>query len=219
MKLALVVIGDGRSEMLHQTVRSIAVNVAHPITARIMVDDTGDLDYGLYLDDAYPEFAMVHGGRRGMAGAVQAGFSAALSVDPDYVLWVEEDHMLIKPLPLLNAITALENHSNLAQMVFSREPCDPSEGTDQLASIVAKSGFSTEAQKFTTYDYLFSFVPCLIPRRVLTLTGPQSPYGIETTMTQRCLAEGYEFAAWGHVGDEPYVRHIGYAQRANGYAL
>ncbi len=219
MKLAVVVIGDGRSDMLHQTVRSITVNVAHPITARIMIDDSGSIDYGLFLDDEFPEYAMVHGGRRGMAGAVQAGFDAALSVDPDYVLWCEEDHLLIRPLPITKAIHALEHHDNLAQMVFSREPCDPSEGDDQLAAIVAQASFSHTTDQFTVHDYLFSMVPCLIPRRVLALTGPASPHGIETTMTERCLEQGYVFGAWGHVGDPPYVRHIGYANRTAAWVL
>lgn len=219
MKLAVLVIGDGRGPMLHQTVRSITQHVAHPITARIMVDDSGDLDYGLYLDDTYPEYAMVHGGRRGMAGAVQAGFDAALSVDPDYVLWCEEDHLITRALPITKAITALESHTNLAQMVFPREPCDPSEGTDQLAAVLSHATFTGTTDLYTTHDFLFSFVPCLIPRRILTLTGPASPAGIETTMTQRCLEAGYIFGAWGHVGDEPYVRHIGYAARSAEWAL
>lgn len=221
MNVVLVVIGDGRGEFLRQSVNAVAQHVDYPIDTRIMVDDSGDLHYGVHLDETYYEYDIVHGGRRGMAGAVQAGWDAALKHNPDYVLWIEEDHVLLRRLPIEYAVEVLGQHPNLAQMTFSREPCDPTEGTDQLAAIVAQSAFSGTTETHTYYDYLFSMIPCLIPKRVLELGWPSGPLGVgnETGFTNKCLAEGYVFASWGHVGDPPFVRHVGYAQRAMGWAL
>ncbi len=221
MNLAVCVIGDGRGEFLRQTVDSIGTHVFYKDLRGVMVDDSGDLDYGLYLDEEYYGWSIVHGGRRGMAGAVQAGFDAVLATDAEYVLWVEEDMMLTRYLPIPEALAALEAHPNLAQMCFKREAIDPSEGDDQLAAILARAAFSRTHEAFTTHDVIFSMNPCLIPRRVLEVGWPAGPIGVgnEDGMTRKLLDEGFVFGSWGHVGDEPWARHIGYAVRSSGYRL
>lgn len=221
VNLALVVIGDGRRVYLEQAIRGIQENVLYPVRARIMVDDSGDEEYGAYLDTTYPEFIHVHGGRRGMAGAVQAGFSAVLDHDPDYVLWIEEDMRLIRPLPIEAALKVMQNRPWLAQMCFPREAIDPSEGDDQLAAIVAQAPNSGVEDDYTWQDFIFSMNPCLIPKRVLKLDWPSGPIGVgnEAGMTAKLLALGYVFGQWGHVGDPPWARHIGFASRSEGWAL
>lgn len=221
MKLALVVIGDGRAPYLRQAVRAARDNITHPITARIMVNDEADESYCAMIDETYPDFIRVHTHRSGMAGAVQAGFTAALSHDPDYVVWVEEDMVLTRPLPLTDAIAALEANPSLAQMCFRREPWDPSEGTCQLDAITQLSTFVTEKADYTTHDYLFSLNPCLIPRRVLEIGWPSGPIGVgnEDGITRRLLDAGFVFGSWGHAKDgQSWCRHIG-NERAAGWRL
>jgi hypothetical protein len=219
MKIALVVIGDGRGDMLHQSTKAVTEHVLHPISARIMVDDSGDPEYGATLDEAYPEFLIDHGGRRGMAGAVQHGFALAAGYDPDYVLWIEEDMLLTRILPIGDAVDVLESHRYLVQMCFPRDVCDPSEGTDQLASIVGKASFPTQKPKFVQHDFLFSLFPCLIRGSALPLLMDPCPEGsgIEDWLTGVALREGFMFGAWGRPGEPTYARHIGYAQRSVGY--
>ncbi len=216
MKVALLVIGDGRGEYLEHTVPAVLKNVLHPITARLMIDDSGDDDYARTLDDSYPEFRIVHGGRRGLAGAVQAGFDLCLDHDPDYVLWIEEDMLITRMLPVTQAVMVLEAHPELAQMCFKREPFDPAEGTDQLAAQCKLAAFFGEKASYTWHDSLFSLNPCLIPRRVLELGWPSGPLGVgnEAGMTPILLDQGYVFGSWGHVGDEPYARHLGVRRSA-----
>ncbi len=221
MKLAVLVIGDGRPHFLAETVGSIAPNVLHPITARLMVNDEADPAYCAWLDEALPEWEIVHTGRRGMAGAVQAGFDLCLSHDPDYVLWLEEDMALVRPLPIAQAIGVLDAHHELAQMCFKREAIDPSEGDDQLTAIVERAANWGEKASYTWHDYIFSMNPCLIPKRVLELGWPSGPLGIgnESGMTYKLTQSGYVFGQWGHRGDAPWARHIGYAVRSVGYRL
>jgi GT2 family glycosyltransferase len=218
VKLAVVVIGDGRGHYLQQAVQSITSNVLHPITARIMVDDSGDADYGAELDVLYPEYLIVHGGRRGMAGAVQAGFDAALSTDPDYVLWVEEDFILVRQLPIGQAIQVMESHHDLAQMMFKRQPLAPDEiaGDDVIAGLTGIRVHNV----YTEHTHIFSMNPCLIPRRVVAMGWPAGPLGVgnEAGMTAKLLDAGYRFGVWGHLGDPRYCEHIG-AERSAGYAL
>lgn len=220
MKLALVVIGDGRGSYLHQATQSIRDNVHHAITARIMVDDSGDLDYGLHLDETYPEYMIVHGGRRGMAGAVQAGFDAALSTDPDYCLWWEEDFIATRPLPIAQAIQVMESHASLAQMLFSRQPLSPDEiaSGSVIGGFLANASHSVTHHAFTEHNWIFSMNPCLIPARVLAMGWPAGPLGVgnEAGMTKKLLDAGYTFGAWGH--GEQWCEHIG-EERSAGYAL
>lgn len=220
VKLAVVVIGDGRGQYLQQAVQSITSNVLHPITARIMVDDSGDPAYGAELDILYPEYIIIHGGRRGMAGAVQAGFDAALSVDPDYVLWVEEDFILTRQLPIGQAIQVLESHQNLAQMLFQRQPLSEIEDPDVIAGLIASSTTHRVHASYTEHDAIFSMNPCLIPRRVVAMGWPAGPLGVgnEAGMTAKLLDAGYSFGVWGHVGDHRYCEHIG-AVRSAEYML
>ncbi len=184
-----------------------------------MVDDSGDPRYGRMLDGLYPEFVIDHGGRRGMAGAVQHGFELAASFDPDYVLWIEEDMLLTRDLPVSAAVDALEAHPNLVQMCFPREVCDPSEGADQLATIVERAEFPTQKRDFVQHDFLFSLFPGLIRGTALPLLMDPCPEGsgIEDWLTGLSLRAGLMFGAWGRPGNTPYARHIGYAQRSAGY--
>lgn len=226
MKLGLVVIGDGRWEYLQACMKAIAPNVLHPITARVMVDDSGDDVYGQRLNESFPEWHIVHGGRRGMAGAVQAGFDAILSHDPDYVLWLEEDMQLLRPLPISEASYALDRHRRVAQMCFRREPWwgSPEEmaAGDQLQAIVNQAAFWDVGDDYTTHDFIFSLNPCLIPADILRMGWVAGGIGVgnETGFTRKCLDQGYVFASWGRPGKdvEPWVRHIG-EQRGAGWSL
>ena len=217
MKLALVVVGDGRREYLQQSVPAATRHILHPINARIMVDDSGNPAYGDWLDQTYPEFIHVHGGRRGMAGAVQAGFTAALEHDPDYVCWVEEDMVLLRDLPVAGAAQVLDAIPELAQVTFKRKPWWGREVDldDQLAAICEAAPNHGERERYTWHDHIFSLNPCVIPARILKRGWPA---GNEAEMTQQLLADGYLFATWGHVGDEPFVEHIG-ERRGDGWRL
>ncbi len=220
MKLVVVVIGNGR-DFIHPTITSLAPNVSYPIQARLMIDDSPHTAWGVDLDARYPEWDIVHTGGIGMAGAVQAGFDLALSHDPDYTLWIEDDTELLRPLPIASAIAALEANEHLAQMCFPREPADPTEYPDQLTAIVNQSQLVEEHDDYTAYDFLFSMFPNLIPRRVMELGWPAGPIGVgnETGMTNRCLEAGYLFAAWGQPGGPAFCRHNGYAARGAGWQL
>ena len=220
MKLALVVVGDGREEYLRRTVKSITEHVRYPITSRIMVNDEAAPDYMNRLETIYPEFVIAHTNRRGMAGAVQMGFDMARSVDPEFVLWVEEDMELTATLPIARAAAVFRGRDNLAQMCFRREPVGGNEHEalhgDQLAAICGQSAFIARHDEFTTHDFIFSLNPCLIPAKILDYGWDADN---EAGMTRKLLELGYVFGSWGHPGDgQSWARHIG-ERRGNGWKL
>lgn len=211
MKLVVVVIGDGRGEYLARTMSSLS-HVNHPIYARIMVNDEADPMYCASLDVEYPEWEIHHTGRVGMAGAVQAGFTAALAYEPDFVLWAEEDMTLIDDLPVGKAAAVLDRPKNdrIAQMVFKRAPWwgspDEMELGDQWAAIKRLAHFYTPQDGYSTHDFIFSLNPCLIPRRILELGWDSDN---EAGMTRKLLDLGFVFGHWGGLDSPPLVEHIG----------
>lgn len=207
MKLAVLVCGDGRREYLAQSLLAIRDNVLHPINARLMINDEADPAYCAYLDTTYPEWKIVHTGRVGMAGAVQAGFDLALAHDPDCVLWVEDDMVLTRQLPLREAAQVLDERQHFAQILFKREAVPGDGADDQLQALMDRSSVPMQfSQRYVVQDYIFSLNPCLIPKRILELGYDTDN---EAGMTKKLLDKGFVFGVWGHVGDEPYARHIG----------
>lgn len=220
MKLVCVVVGDGRGEYLARTVASLN-HVNHPIYARIMVNDEANPLYCASLDVEYPEWRIHHTGRVGMAGAVQAGFSAALEYEPDYVLWLEEDMLLIDDLPVGAAAAILNSPKNerIAQMVFKRLPWwgspDEMELGDQWQAIKRLAHFYTPNAGFATHDFIFSLNPCLIPRRILELGWDVDN---ERGQTNKLLNLGYVFGHWGGLDSPALVEHIGH-ERSQEWSL
>lgn len=215
MKLAALVIGDGRHTYLNEATRALRDNVLHPISARLMINDEADPGYCDWLDTTYPDWAIVHTGRKGMAGAVQAGFDLALKFDPDYTLWVEEDMQLIGRLPIREAADRLDHDRTLAQMLFKRETT-PFDGTDDIITgMFDRCPTATQHLSYATQDYIFSMNPSLIPRWVMELGYDK---GNEAGMTEKLRALGCKFGVWGRPGDPPLVRHIGML-RSEGWAL
>ena len=214
MTYALVIIGNGRAEYLTEAVTAARDNILVPIRNRIMVNDYNNADYMTWLDHRYPDFTIIHTGGVGMAGAVQAGFAAAMA--DDYAIWIEEDMILTRKLPIADATEALRTHPTIAQIAFRREPWwgspEEVEHGDQLRAIVAQSTWHEVKKKYTLHNFLFTLNPCLIPAAVLNMGWPSGPLGVgnESGFTQKCLDSGMVFGSWGNPDDtHTYARHIG----------
>lgn len=220
MKLVCVVVDDGRGEYLARTMASLD-HVHHPIYSRVLINDEASALYCASLDVEYPEWDIRHTGRLGMAGAVQAGFTAALEYEPDYVLWLEGDMLLIDDLPVQAAAEALSkpSNANLAQMVFKRLPWwgspDEMEAGDQWAAIKRLAHFYTPCGDYAKHDFIFSLNPCLIPRRVLELGWDRDN---EAGMTRKLLDSGFVFGHWGGLDSPALVEHIG-VERSQEWSL
>ncbi len=210
MKLGLTVVGDGRYDYLLQAVASAREAILHPITARVMVNDEADPTYCAKLDEAFPDWDIVHTGRKGMAGAVNAAWERASYYDVDYSLHLEEDFTIDARLPISEAVYALEHDQSIAQMLFQRQPISDPEV--QGGSVAA--GFPDLVDKGTygVHSHIFSLNPCLIPRRILAMGWDTNN---EAGMTERLLDLTYQFGVWL---DGPLVTHIG-AGRSEAWRL
>jgi glycosyltransferase involved in cell wall biosynthesis len=206
--IALLVIGNGRLDYLHDVVDS-ALEHLPELGAYLMIDDSGDTTVRRELDRHYPDFDIWHHDQNlGMARAVQNGFTHALSSGAEYVFWLEEDMRIVRPVPVCAARDVLDHDDQIAQMLFARQPLTPEE--HELGGVHgAFRGLASHYKEWSVWaehDWIFSLNPCLIPRRVLEDGWDRDN---EAGTTARLKAAGYLFGVWGHAGDEPYVEHIG----------
>lgn len=197
-----VIVANNRPDYLHQVLA--ALDAHHPTLPHTLVDDTNHI---------------------GMAKNVQAAWDAFLDTDAQYLLHIEDDMELLKPLPLWGAISALQQDPHLAQMCFRREPWwgSPAEMAhgDQLTAICEQATTVQDRGAYTAHDFLFSLNPCLIPRDIVEMGWPAGPLGVgnEAGMTTKLRTLGYMFGSWGHPGDgNVWARHIG-EQRGEQWAL
>lgn len=218
MNLALVVVTDGRADYCAETLDAAAQYLPE-FDSRWIINDSGVVDYGYWLQKTYPGYRVVsHTERRGMAGAVRSGFEQLTRSEATHAMWLEEDMVLLREPPIRQAVAVLEKCFELAQVTFKRKPWWGREVDlgDQLAAIVEQAGeHRFVAGSVTEHDFIFSLNPCVIPRRVFELGWPD---GNEAEQTRLLLAQGFRFAMWGKPGDPDYVEHIG-AARSAGWRL
>lgn len=203
MSTALLVIGNGRLDYLHQSVDA-ALQHLPEFDHYLMIDDSGEAIVRRQLARHYPDFTIhSHEHNQGMARAVQSGFDLCLQTDADFVFWLEEDMVIYRPIPMNLALSAMCWEPHLAQMLFQRQPLSPDEHA--TGSVVGAMGPLTERYGFYEQTHIFSLNPCLIPRNVLELGWDSDN---ERGMTKKLLDHGLTFGVW----DGQYVEHIGVAR-------
>lgn len=152
---------------------------------------------------------------QGMAANIQAGWSAVLQYDWDYLLHWEDDMVLLRPPPLDAMIEALETHPQVANLMLKRQPWNSieEEAGDVVRAIQMLAPNSFDMGRWVMHDHIFSLNPCLIPRHIVEKGWPA---GNEAQMTADLLSEGWMFGAWND--PEPYLDHIG-VERGPGWKL
>jgi len=210
MNIALVVITDGRKDYLTQTMRSIEQELHGEIANRFIIDDSGDEAYHGWLVEAFgPRYIIIHHAeRRGLAAAVRTAWTMALAGGADYIWHAEDDMVLTQPISVEEIAQLLDEHPGLAQMSLKRQPVNAEE--------IKAGGFMQrnpeawhQRDGYVAHRTLFTFNPCLIPRRVAELAMRERSDGLEAGITDTLLAHDYTFAVLGMIDDEPLIQHVG----------
>jgi hypothetical protein len=216
--IAVVVVTDGR-DYLPATLDAAIERLG-------VCDGTANGDTWILVDDSgagttrHPVFDHVieHPERRGLAGAVQSGWTAALGLGADFVFHLEDDFHLETLVPVISMAHILDSHPYLCNMVLPRQPWSPEEaekGT-YLASFPTAVEHHEDGHTWLEHRQIFSLNPSLIPRRTLELGWPA---GNEAEMTEMLgVFPERRFGFWGSRADPPWVRHVG-TYRAAGWKL
>jgi len=218
--IALIVRTDGRGEYLEQCLPSLDLTA---FDARIVVDDSGDAEYGAWVDGLTAWDATVHHeSRRGLGACVASGWRTALDLGADFVWDVEEDFVFLEQpdLPLMSKVLARRKH--LSQLVFLRQAWSPEEiNAGGLIPCAEQRGVRFEPKltsigAWVEHRGVFSLNPSLIPRRTMQrLLGA----GVEAEFSALLDADPDDRRAyWGYKSEEPRCIHVG-ERRSAGWAL
>lgn len=222
----LGVIGNGRHEFLSQAVESLKKNVQYPWRIKVMINDTGDMQYAQYLEETYPDWHVVsHQKNKGLSGSIMSLWSAARLLDVDYVFHVEEDFTFPQPIDIGLLKEILVADSTLAQIALKRQPCNEAEAAaggfmqQNPGSYATHWYHSRPASIYTDfkepyrYEYVthrnfFTLNPCLYPMKTIDI-GWQQGWG-EREFSERLFAKDEVYCGFlGGIHDSHIVNHIG----------
>lgn len=221
-RILLGVIGNGRKELLDQTLKGLTRwLVCGYELIKVAIDDTGDAEYQASVrDDILPidwNF-FPHAKNRGLSGSIQTLWMLANKWEADYILHFEEDFLLGDWLNVDELLGYLTKYPYLGQIALKRQHVNSDE--------VAAGGFMHQYEDdYVEYDdrvettKLFTFNPCLYEVDKIT-KYPYPDQGGERELTDRLL-HFYPDMKFGYVGkkdDPPRVWHTG-SYRAPGWKL
>lgn len=226
-RVALLVMTDGRDELLEQTLASITTAFGlGAFAVRLMIDDTGDPAHGAELARRYPRF-MVDASmeRRGFAGAIARGWELLTPLAPDYVLHVEDDFTFNgspgwAPSLLASMIEVLELEPRLAQVALKRQPWNDAERA--AGGIVEQhpddyTEFAEHGVIWTEHRRFFTTNPCLYRGALMARGWPLEPRS-EGVFSLRLFEDPSTRCAFlGGKLDAPLVTHIGDERNGTGY--
>lgn len=244
-KILLGVIGNGRRELLEQTVASAASRLKGEFFEKVMINDAPSPEYNKYLIDKYgDEFTVInHDQNMGLSGSVQSLWMLAQMKQADYIFHLEEDFTFNKNIYVDDLIQILSNDIHIAQIALKRQPCNPAEievggFMEQNPSSYIKHTIwripvyrlnpnrskwicGRVAKIINEIDYLnhrnfFTLNPCLYPIST-TRIGWEKGWG-EKEFGERLFSnELIKCSYLGKIEDAPLVEHIGNYRGENWY--
>jgi hypothetical protein len=122
-KFCWFVLGNGRKGYLERTIASWESNLIGDVEHKIIFDDSGDAKYTEWLNKSFGDrFKIVPVGAKpvGQVAALGFIFKYIKELDVDYVIQLEEDWMLNRPLDISRIATVLHNDPNILQMRIPR---------------------------------------------------------------------------------------------------
>ena len=124
MGICLFIIGNGRKRYLERTIASWEANVSGNITHKIIFDDSGNAEYGLWLKEKFGKrYTIIQIDDQysvGQTVAIQFIFDYIKNLDVEFILEIEEDWMLFRPLDLNKITSILAINSHIVQMRIPR---------------------------------------------------------------------------------------------------
>lgn len=148
--------------------------------------------------------------RLGFAGAIQNGWR---HVQSEWVFHLEQDFLLLEPVPIDEMIELLLFRPHLAQVALKRQPVNEQEKA--AGGIVeldpdAYTECHSEGLVWTEHRKFFTTNPSLYSSDLCRRGWPREPLS-EGIFTHRLLTDpDLAFAFWGGKEDPPRVEHIGH---------
>ena len=213
--ITLAVLTDGRRECVKPTVSSLfdgLVGVHYP---GVMVDDSGDSEYGTWLEKNCGRwFSYSHHPKRlGISASLRDLWTMAVAHPrTEFVFHTEDDFVVPEKVDVTVLAYALMSQPSLGCLGLKRGPVNDQEQAaggmcqahpELFTETRTPSGFA-----YVAYSHLFSTNPCLIPRAVIESCLSLAELS-EDAMGKALVEQGYHFGLVGRIADEPLVEHVG----------
>jgi hypothetical protein len=225
MTVAVLVITDGRTEYIGDTIASFNAQASGPIIERWMYDDSGDPTHRAWLAEQFPEFTLLwhRQGRQGFGGAIRFAWDhLRRHSTADHIAHVEDDFVFTRPVDLTAMARLLDARPYIVQVALRRQPWNEQERT--AGGVVECHPHEYDDREdgdlaWLEHTLFFSTNPSLYRRSLLDVEG--WPTGARSegryTAAIRARHPGWRFAYWGARDDGPWVHHIGNERIGVGY--
>ncbi len=224
--ITVVVMTDGRRDYITRSMATLH-HLKAPVSARIIHDDSGDEKFNRWLWEVYGNDGwIVHAtpARSGFAGAVRSARRwVADNTRNEWVVWMEDDFLLTRDIPVRDMVGVMAERPNLVQLALRRQPWNE---TEKAAGGIVEmnpdyfTDVTDGVHSWLEHRWVFTTNPHLFRRSLITEgppwpTGPESEgrYGIELFGGSEQLRAAY----WGSRSSGEWCEHIGVNRIGTGY--
>lgn len=230
MTYVVLVLTDGRDDVLEQTIDSAFTSLRGNIVRRVLHDDTGDHRHEQHLARRYGPlgFEVIGGPRAGFGGAIRRAWQYLCRTAEDdqatHVVHLEDDFTFNGPVHLDDMAAVLDFVPELAQVALRRQAWNDLEvaagGVVELHpdwyADCAGGPHPSRMWHWLEHRVCFTTNPCVYRRSLCWRDWPTGEHS-EGVFTHQLLGEGLRFAYLGERADGPQVHHIGEHRVGTGY--
>ena len=220
--IVLLVMTDGRDDLLAETLPAAAAAVPH--TRLVVHDDTGDYDHRLALHQRFHHLGVdIIGGneRRGFGGAIAAAWDHIANGTETFVVHWEDDFLPTRYVDWVEIADTLSRHPHLVQLALRRQPWNPDEHAaggiveqhpdDYTDCADAGAEWLEHTRFFTTNPSMYRATLCR--RGWPTGANSEGRFGIAL----RDEHPDWRFGFWGSRDSGEWCHHIGHERVGTGY--
>jgi hypothetical protein len=220
MKIALLVMTDGRRDYIGETISSAFYKLDGPITEKWMHDDSGDSDHRQWLEARFPSFVHIgEGPRKGFGGAYSFAWKTLASRSKsDFIFNLEDDFTFNRIIPLEDMAKKLDDNPHVYQMALRRQAWNQEEIL--VGGVIERwpNNFHQE-DGWISHKMFFTTNPNIVRRSLIeTRTYPdvehsEGHFSLSLLNSDPNALFGY----WGQKTDPPWVTHIGTYRQGGTY--
>jgi hypothetical protein len=231
VSIALLVMTDGRGELLARALASFDAMVTGPITRRVIHDDSGDDGYRAWLRATYPGYELVTTPARSGFGGAYASAWAHMAKGPERLTFgLEDDFLITRSIDLAEMAAVLDANPHLLQMALRRQPWNDVERAAG-GVVEQRPGAFTEVQDEAGRAWLehrewLTTNPSLYRRSLCAMGWPDVPRSEgefthyllrHGTWVERVLPDAVRFGYWGSRDSGVWCQHTGHERVGHGY--
>lgn len=228
MTIALLVLTNGRDDLLAQTLDSFDEHVTGNIVRRVLHDDTGDREHLAWLRKEYGRrFHEIigHNSRLGQDRAINSARGALRrarrSIPFRYVYWLEDDFLHHRDVDLDELARVLDEQTHLLQLSLKRHAWyahEKAAGGTLRADPNAYTEVTDGEHTWCEHRRWFTHNPNLQRAEILYRQYPLGSQHEWRFSRSLCDADRQaRFAVWGAQDAEPITEHIGVQRVGTGY--